>query len=338
MAADGISNHDIDLVKLGPHTLKPLSHLSGQALQCKLRGTLFTGRSSPQLTRIFVSISHGSRSDLPRVVHAIPNYPQTNFGHAQNFVRVSCRYLHADVLTKHQHVSKSRSPYPKTGWLLEWWSPAGSRLQAPEMSPDCFLQGDTCWVNLRGWNGLMASHFTFFFRTQFSINTPISVVLHPKTIIDGCDNEWWLTTACQSSCVLVVEILKDVMMNDGIQQHVSPAVYWRLRWWTMDILTSCGLTVVMMNDAAYNAFRWLRTCIHIILAVFGGYNHEWCHFAQSMAAILTLDFQTDTPTHSPECESFLLNSNSAKGVLVFLYIFILTGSFRKTIPEYNLGL
>ena len=47
-------------------------------------------------------------------------------------------------------------------------------------------------------------------------------------------------------------------------------------------------------------------------------------------------FQTDTPVHSAECASFLVHSNPRRDVLAFLYIFILTGSSKKTIPEDTL--
>ena len=36
------------------------------------------------------------------------------------------------------------APNPKTGWLLEWWPPAGRRRRTPEMSPGSILQRATC--------------------------------------------------------------------------------------------------------------------------------------------------------------------------------------------------
>ena len=53
-----------------------------------------------------VSISHWSRPDLPASVHASPICPQTSFDHAQSFVRVTCGYLQADFITKHQHEAR----------------------------------------------------------------------------------------------------------------------------------------------------------------------------------------------------------------------------------------
>ena len=78
---------------------KPLSHLSGQALQPLLPAI-------PRRKHAPVSISHGSLPDLPASVHASPICTQISFEHTQNFVRVSCWYSHADVITKHQQEAR----------------------------------------------------------------------------------------------------------------------------------------------------------------------------------------------------------------------------------------
>ena len=87
-----------------------------------------------------VSLSHGSRSDLPESVHASPICPQTRFKHAQNVVRVSCGYLHADVIAKHKkEARKGRNllvynPLKESGLALDLWP---SRTRACHLRSYC---------------------------------------------------------------------------------------------------------------------------------------------------------------------------------------------------------
>ena len=72
----------------------------------QVTGDIFAARSSPQKARAcqyFTQISTG-------LARAGPICTQTSFEHAQNFFRVSCGYLHADVIAKHQQEAcKSRN-------------------------------------------------------------------------------------------------------------------------------------------------------------------------------------------------------------------------------------
>ena len=91
-------NHDMK-------SLKALSHLCGQALWASCGGQ-FLLPTVPRRKHTPVSISHGSRLDLPTSVQESPIWPQVGFEHAQNFVRVTCGYLHVDVIAKHQHEAR----------------------------------------------------------------------------------------------------------------------------------------------------------------------------------------------------------------------------------------
>ena len=77
----------------------------GKALRESYRGQ-FLLPAVPRRKHAPVSISHGSPTDLPASVHATPICPQTSFRHYQNFVRVSCRYLHTHVIAKHQQEAR----------------------------------------------------------------------------------------------------------------------------------------------------------------------------------------------------------------------------------------
>ena len=83
-------------------TLKPLSHLSGQALRASYGGH-FLLSAVLRRKHALVSISHGFRPDLLASLYASPICPHISFEHAQNFARVSCGYLHTDAIAKHQH-------------------------------------------------------------------------------------------------------------------------------------------------------------------------------------------------------------------------------------------
>ena len=99
----------------------------------KLRGTILLP-AVPRRQHAPVSISHGSRSDLPASVHASPICLQTSFEHARNFFRVTCGYLHANVIAKHQHEVRN---------LLVYIPPKVSRLAAdlwPSRTSACHLR------------------------------------------------------------------------------------------------------------------------------------------------------------------------------------------------------
>ena len=91
--------------RVSDHLVNPPSHLSGQALWASYGGQYLL-LAVPLRKHASGSISHGSRPNLSAKVHPSTICPQTSFEHAQDFVRVSCGYLHADVIAKHQQEAR----------------------------------------------------------------------------------------------------------------------------------------------------------------------------------------------------------------------------------------
>ena len=114
----------------------------------KLRGTIFVARSSPPKVRAckyFTQISSGPARKCSRKSHlptdrfwACSKFcPQTGFEHAQNFVRVSCGYLHANVIAKHQQEARkcrnllACNPLKQSRLAVDLW---------PSRTSACFLR------------------------------------------------------------------------------------------------------------------------------------------------------------------------------------------------------
>ena len=125
-----------------------LSNRWGSLIKCKAHVTPFRASygeqfllpAVPHKKHASVSISHGPRADLPASLHASPICPQTSFDHARNFVRVSCWYLHADVITKHQQKARKdrnlivHNPLKENRLAVDLWP---SRTSACQLRSYC---------------------------------------------------------------------------------------------------------------------------------------------------------------------------------------------------------
>ena len=108
----------------------------------------------------------------PESVHASPIYPQTSFEQAQNFVRISRGYLHADVIAKHQQEArkgrnllvynplKGNKPLDKLSscrWVKTQWHACAVTLMSNWQVKPCI-----CNLTHWGWDKMAATSQTLF--------------------------------------------------------------------------------------------------------------------------------------------------------------------------------